>query len=111
MLALLNVDFTELQSVTLIASCLKVPLRYPLRLGGSHSYILDRASSIETATGETSACAASPSDLKPAEFPLFLEGQDTTRAAYAVFLLNKVSIMLLALSFLFGRRFLLFIYK
>ncbi|KAK4388000.1 hypothetical protein Sango_2406600 [Sesamum angolense] len=26
---------------------------------------------------------------KPVEFPLFVEGQDSTRAAYAVFLLNK----------------------
>ncbi|KAJ1426076.1 UV radiation resistance-associated protein [Sesbania bispinosa] len=31
----------------------------------------------------------SSTNAKHVEFPLFLEGQDTTRAVYAVFLLNK----------------------
>ncbi|KAI4342579.1 hypothetical protein MLD38_027191 [Melastoma candidum] len=75
--------------VTLVASYLKLSLRYPLRLGGSRSYILDLAPAIETPSSESSSNATLPSDLKPAEFPLFLDGQDTTRAAYAVFLLNK----------------------
>ncbi|CAA6669179.1 unnamed protein product [Spirodela intermedia] len=57
-------------AVLLIAAYLDVPLRYPLRFGGSRSYVHDYAPS-------------------PMEFPLFLEGQDSTRAAYAVFLLNK----------------------
>ncbi|GMI64330.1 VACUOLAR SORTING RECEPTOR 38, Unflattened and Small Leaves 1 [Hibiscus trionum] len=52
-------------TVSLIASYLKVPLRYPLCLG------------------------ALTANVNHAEFPLFLDGQDTTRAAYAVFLLNK----------------------
>lgn len=80
-----------LQAVPLIASYLKVPLRYPLRLGGSRSYICDYAPSVEhTSADVASNSSSSPTNLKPIEFPLFLEGQDTTRAAYAVFLLNKV---------------------
>ncbi|KAA8527922.1 hypothetical protein F0562_035209 [Nyssa sinensis] len=76
-------------AISLIASFLEVPLRYPLRLGGSRSYIHDYAPSIEpTSSGLTSDSSLS-TNLKPIEFPLFLEGQDTTREAYAVFLLNK----------------------
>ncbi|KAL3726691.1 hypothetical protein ACJRO7_031575 [Eucalyptus globulus] len=76
-------------AASLIASYLKVPLRYPLRLGGSHSYIIDHAPSVETMPIDSSSSTTLPSNMKPIEFPLFLEGQDTTRAAYAVFLLNK----------------------
>ncbi|XP_030461865.1 vacuolar protein sorting 38 isoform X2 [Syzygium oleosum] len=76
-------------AVSLIASYLRVPLRYPLHLGGSHSYIIDHAPSIETTATDSSSSATLPSNIKSIEFPLFLEGQDTTRAAYAVFLLNK----------------------
>ena len=36
--------------------------------------------------------------MKHVEFPLFLEGQDTTRAAYAVFLLNKVCFLWYVIS-------------
>ncbi|OMO71020.1 UV radiation resistance protein/autophagy-related protein 14 [Corchorus capsularis] len=75
--------------VSLIASYLQVPLRYPLRLGGSRSYINDYAPSVEPTSSDLSWDTAITANLKPAEFPLFLEGQDTTRAAYAVFLLNK----------------------
>ncbi|KAI3982353.1 hypothetical protein MKX01_037886 [Papaver californicum] len=74
---------------SLIASYLEVPLRYPLRFGGSHSYIHDYAPSVELLTSTTTSSSALLSNLKPTEFPLFLEGQDTTRAAYAIFLLNK----------------------
>ncbi|RDX72610.1 UV radiation resistance-associated protein, partial [Mucuna pruriens] len=74
-------------AVLLIASYLQVPLRYPLRLGGSHSYIIDNAPSTEITSPEASSIANT--NAKHVEFPLFLEGQDTTRAAYAVFLLNK----------------------
>jgi len=84
--------FTRLifsQAVSLIASYLQVPLRYPLRLCASHSYIIDNAPSTEL-TSESSPNANT--NAKHVEFPLFLEGQDTTRAAYAVFLLNKVYI-------------------
>ncbi|KAK7400100.1 hypothetical protein VNO78_11300 [Psophocarpus tetragonolobus] len=70
-------------AVSLVASYLQVPLRYPLRLGASHSYVIDNAPSTELTSSEAS------SNAKHVEFPLFLEGQDTTRAAYAVFLLNK----------------------
>ncbi|KAM7461807.1 hypothetical protein LguiA_029928 [Lonicera macranthoides] len=77
-------------AVPLIASYLEVPLRYPLRLGGSRSYICDYAPSVEhTSVDVASNSSSPPTSLKPVEFPLFLEGQDTTRAAYAVFLLNK----------------------
>ncbi|XVF29113.1 hypothetical protein REPUB_Repub15cG0091800 [Reevesia pubescens] len=76
-------------AVSLIASYLQVPLRYPLRLGGSRSYINDHAPSVEPTSSDLSWNTALSANVKPAEFPLFLEGQDTTRAAYAVFLLNK----------------------
>lgn len=75
-------------AVSLIASYLQVPLRYPVRLGASHSYIIDNAPSTEL-TSEASTSGKSFTNAKLVEFPLFLEGQDTTRAAYAVFLLNK----------------------
>ncbi|KAJ7959784.1 UV radiation resistance-associated protein [Quillaja saponaria] len=74
-------------AVSLIGSYLKVPLRYPLRFSGSHSYIIDYAPSIELDSSDFSV--TSYRNTKNMEFPLFLEGQDTTRAAYAVFLLNK----------------------
>ncbi|KAL5175346.1 hypothetical protein HKD37_08G021569 [Glycine soja] len=74
-------------SLTIHASYLQVPLRYPLRLGASHSYIIDNAPSTELTSSEASSNANI--NAKHVKFPLFLEGQDTTRAAYAVFLLNK----------------------
>ncbi|CAJ1939146.1 unnamed protein product [Sphenostylis stenocarpa] len=81
-------------AVSLIASYLQVPLRYPLRLCGSHSYIVDNAPSTEL----TSEASSNKNiNAKHVEFPLFLEGQDTTRSAYAVFLLNKYSIAFLGL--------------
>ncbi|KAG6742687.1 hypothetical protein POTOM_053609 [Populus tomentosa] len=80
-------SFSLLQAVSLIASYLEVPLRYPLRLGGSNSYIIDCAPSVESS--DLLSSTLSTANTKPVEFPLFLEGQDTTRAAYAVFLLNK----------------------
>ncbi|XVF65236.1 hypothetical protein PTKIN_Ptkin09bG0231200 [Pterospermum kingtungense] len=76
-------------AVSLIASYLQVPLRYSLRLGGSRSYINDHAASVEPTSSDLSFNTSLSANLKPAEFPLFLEGQDTTRAAYGVFLLNK----------------------
>lgn len=82
-------SFSLLQAVSLIASYLEVPLRYSLRLGGSNSYIIDCAPSVESSDMLSSTLLTA--NTKPVEFPLFLEGQDTTRAAYAVFLLNKVN--------------------
>lgn len=76
-------------AVSLIASYLQVPLRYPVRLGASHSYIIDNAPSIELTSSEASTSTKPFTNAKHIEFPLFLEGQDTTRAAYAVFLLSK----------------------
>ncbi|ONK78317.1 uncharacterized protein A4U43_C02F17190 [Asparagus officinalis] len=76
-------------AVFLIASYLDVPLRYPLRLGGSRSYILDHGSSVESASSDLMAHSIIGVNTKSTEFPLFLEGQDATRAAYALFLLNK----------------------
>ncbi|KAI5650643.1 hypothetical protein M9H77_36648 [Catharanthus roseus] len=76
-------------AVSLIASYLQVPLRYPLRLGCSRSYIRDYAPSIEPASSDSTSNSLTSTTGKPVEFPLFLEGQDSTRAAYGVFLLNK----------------------
>lgn len=76
-------------AITLIASYLEVPLRYPLRLGGSRSFIIDFAPSVELTSPDMLSNTEHSGNSKPVEFPLFLEGQDTTRAAYAVFLLNK----------------------
>ncbi|KAJ8547086.1 hypothetical protein K7X08_010672 [Anisodus acutangulus] len=73
----------------LMASYLQVPLRYPLRLGGSRSYIRDYAPSIEPSSSDLTSSSSVSSNSKSVEFPLLLEGQDSTRAAYAVFLLNK----------------------
>ncbi|KAJ0092925.1 hypothetical protein Patl1_26048 [Pistacia atlantica] len=83
-------DMFPLLVVSLTASYFQVPLRYPLRLGGSRSYINDYAPSIEPSSSDLSLSTLS-TNTKPVEFPLFLDGQDTTRAAYAVFLLNKFS--------------------
>ncbi|VVA90011.1 unnamed protein product [Arabis nemorensis] len=76
-------------AVSLIASYLTVPLRYPLRFGGSKSYIRDFAPSIEPLSSDMTPIATLSENLTFVEFPLFLDGQDSTRAAYAVFLLNK----------------------
>lgn len=75
--------------ISLIASYLQVPLRYPLRLGGSHSYVLDYAPFIDPAPSGSSSTALASANKKCLEFPLFLDGRDATRAAYAIFLLNK----------------------
>ncbi|XP_074562868.1 vacuolar protein sorting 38-like isoform X1 [Curcuma longa] len=77
-------------AVSLISSYLDVPLRYPLRFGVSRSHIYDYAPPVENSSSDLLANPASSSmSSKPIEFPLFLDGQDTTRAAYAIFLLNK----------------------
>ena len=82
--------FGLLQAISLIASYLHVPLRYPVRLGGSHSYVKDYAPSVEPTSAGPSSAALISANKKCLEFPLFLDGQDVTRAAYAIFLLNKV---------------------
>ncbi|KAL6535057.1 hypothetical protein OROMI_026431 [Orobanche minor] len=76
-------------AASLIASYLQVPLRYPLRLGGSRTYICDYTPLIEHPASNTTLDSITSTSTKPVEFPLFIEGQDSTRAAYAVFLLNK----------------------
>ncbi|KAG6394846.1 hypothetical protein SASPL_145436 [Salvia splendens] len=76
-------------AVSLISSYLQVPLRYPLRLGGSRSFIRDYSPSVELSASSTSLDTVISTSSKPVEFPLFIEGQDSTRAAYAIFLLNK----------------------
>lgn len=60
-----------------------------MRLGDSHSFIIDYAPSIEPTSSDPSSSTELLTSMKHMEFPLFLEGQDITRAAYAVFLLNK----------------------
>ncbi|KAK5804815.1 UV radiation resistance-associated protein [Gossypium arboreum] len=76
-------------AVSLIASYLQVPLRYPLRLGGSCSYVNDNVPPAGPTTLDFSWKTPLSATVKPVEFPLFLKGQDTTRAAYAIFLLSK----------------------
>lgn len=80
----------DLQVISLIASYLHVPLRYPLRLGGSHSYIKDCAVFNNPTSSGSNSTSLAAANKKCLEFPLFLDGQDATRAAYAIFLLNKV---------------------
>ncbi|XP_010694941.2 vacuolar protein sorting 38 isoform X1 [Beta vulgaris subsp. vulgaris] len=75
--------------ISLIASYLHVPLRYPLRLGGSHSYIKDCAVFNNPTSSGSNSTSLAAANKKCLEFPLFLDGQDATRAAYAIFLLNK----------------------
>ncbi|MCO5606723.1 hypothetical protein L7F22_060913 [Adiantum nelumboides] len=78
-------------SLALLAACLDVPLRYPIRLGASRSYIQDYAPIVESNEAATNGAGSSSGGLERSlvEFPLFNEGQDSTRSAYAVFLLNK----------------------
>jgi hypothetical protein len=77
-------------AVSLIGSYLNVPLRYPLRFGGSQSYVLDHAPAVEPSSITSVVSSVHPStSMKTMEFPLFFDGQETTRSAYAVFLLNK----------------------
>ncbi|XP_018472789.2 vacuolar protein sorting 38 isoform X1 [Raphanus sativus] len=76
-------------AVSLLAPYLGVPIRYPLRLGGSKTYIRDYAPYMEPSPSDMSTISTLSQSSKFVEFPLFLDGQDTTRAAYAVFLLNK----------------------
>lgn len=87
-----------MQAVSLIAFYLEIPLRYPLRLGGSRTYICDYAPSVEPTSSDFTSISLPSSSSKPMEFPLFLEGQDSTRSAYAVFLLNKVCLIRYHLS-------------
>ncbi|RWR79717.1 UV radiation resistance-associated protein isoform X1 [Cinnamomum micranthum f. kanehirae] len=47
------------------------------------------APSIEPASTDLASNSIVLTNTKATEFPLFLEGQDTTKAAYAIFLLNK----------------------
>ncbi|KAI5068458.1 hypothetical protein GOP47_0016803 [Adiantum capillus-veneris] len=79
-------------SLALLAACLDVPLRYPIRLGASRSYIQDYAPIVE-ANEAAAANSVGPNSgggrRSLIEFPLYSEGQDSTRSAYAVFLLNK----------------------
>ncbi|CAM6111054.1 unnamed protein product [Calypogeia fissa] len=74
--------------VSLVASYLDVQLRYPVRLGASRSYIQDPCPATEPAAVDLGPITLPPSK-QIVEFPLFSEGQDPTRAAYAIFLLNK----------------------
>ena len=45
---------------------------------------------VEPSLSDSSSNTALSTNAKHVEFPLYLDGQDTTKAAYAVFLLNKV---------------------
>nr|CAB3464871.1 unnamed protein product [Digitaria exilis] len=79
-------------AVLLIAFYLDVPLRYPLHFGGSRSYVSDRLPSAETATAASTEHPSTNNTISElSEYPLFLECQedDSTRASYAIYLLNK----------------------
>ncbi|KMZ70993.1 hypothetical protein ZOSMA_18G00890 [Zostera marina] len=72
-----------------IATYLGVPLRYSIFLGGSRSYIHDFTPSVDLTPSDLTSNLMTGAVSQPAKFPLFLEAQDTTKAAYAIFLLNK----------------------
>lgn len=74
-----------------------VPLRYSIFLGGSRSYIHDFTPSVDLTPSDLTSNLMTGAVSQPAKFPLFLEAQDTTKAAYAIFLLNKVSRDILSL--------------
>lgn len=78
-------------SLALLAACLDVPLRYPVRLGASRSYIQDYAPVVDSSESVANGLGPNAGGFRKSviEFPLFSEGQDSTRSAYAVFLLNK----------------------
>lgn len=86
----------------MVAGYLDVPLRYPVRLGVSHSYIQDYSPAIEPppSVDIVAPVGTAPVERAVVEFPLFSEGQDQTRSAYAVFLLNKVCHRFLSPTFL-----------
>uniref|UniRef100_A0A452ZE18 Uncharacterized protein n=1 Tax=Aegilops tauschii subsp. strangulata TaxID=200361 RepID=A0A452ZE18_AEGTS len=75
----------------LIASYLDIPLRYPLRFGGSRSYVGDRLPSAEASSmASTEHRSVDSADSKLTDYPLFLEYQDdSTKASYAIYLLQK----------------------
>lgn len=77
-------------AVLLIACYLDVPLRYPLRFGGSRSYVSDRLPSADTASSAALASTRN-TESELTEYPLFLECQDddSTSASYAIYLLHK----------------------
>jgi hypothetical protein len=59
----------------------------------SHSYIQDYSPAIEPPGVDAVTATVAPQyglQKTVVEFPLFSEGQDSTRSAYGVFLLNKV---------------------
>lgn len=78
-------------AVLLIASYLDVPLRYPLRFGGSRSYVSDRLPSAETSAASAENASTNNTGSELTEYPLFMECQedDSTRASYAIYLLHK----------------------
>lgn len=78
--------------VTHLARYFDVQLRYPIRQMGSRSFIQDYCPAIEPPAVDAVTVTVAPQyglQRTVVEFPLFSEGQDTTRSAYAVFLLNK----------------------
>lgn len=62
------------EMLVIFSSVLDVPLRFPVRLGGSNSGI-----------GDPSAAAAVGGNV----FPLYLKGADATRAEYGLFIMQK----------------------
>lgn len=78
--------------VTLVARYLDLQLRYPIRQMASRSFIQDHCPAIEPPAVDAVTVTVAPQyglQRSVVEFPLFSEGQDSTRSAYAVFLLNK----------------------
>ena len=63
------------EMLVIFSSVLDVPVRYPIRLGGSNSSIADPAAAAAAVGGNV--------------FPLYLKGADATRAEYGIFVMQK----------------------
>lgn len=78
--------------VTLVARYFDIQLRYPIVEMASRSFIRDNSPAVEPPAVDAVTAAVAPhygAQRLAVEFPLFSESQDSTRSAYAVFLLNK----------------------
>ena len=64
------------EMLVIFSSVLDVPLRFPIRLGGSNSGIGDPSAAAAVAVGGN-------------VFPLYLKGADATRAEYGLFIMQK----------------------
>ncbi|KAK9827991.1 hypothetical protein WJX81_005964 [Elliptochloris bilobata] len=74
----------------LMAALLDVPLRYPIRFAGSRSSMLEHPPpAARPALWDEEQSSDGGRGVGALEFPLYCSGAETTRFAYAVFLLSK----------------------